>query len=145
MEILATRKGILLTQQIASDMPATILGDANRLQQILVNLVGNAIKFTKEGKIEVEIYRSDESHWVLQVSDTGPGIPTAAQNTIFEPFQQVDNSVTREHGGSGLGLSIVKQLTVLMTGEITLESKRGQGSTFTVRLPLNPVLEIETA
>jgi hypothetical protein len=126
-------------------MPTTILGDANRLQQILVNLVGNAIKFTKEGKIEVEIYRSDESHWVLQVSDTGPGIPTAAQNTIFEPFQQVDNSITREHGGSGLGLSIVKQLTVLMTGEITLESKRGQGSTFTVRLPLNPVFEIETA
>jgi signal transduction histidine kinase len=74
----------------------------------------------------------------MQVSDTGPGIPVEAQSYIFEPFRQVDGSITRVHAGAGLGLSIVKQLTILMGGQITLESEVGRGSTFTVQLPLTP-------
>lgn len=135
MNPLAQAKGLTLTTIIAADMPVTLWGDPNRIQQILLNLVGNGIKFTKQGGVEVQIYQFDADHWTLQVSDTGPGIPVAAQEYIFEPFRQVDGSVTREHGGVGLGLSIVKQLTTLMRGQITLTSEVGQGSTFNVILP----------
>jgi signal transduction histidine kinase len=118
-----------------------VLGDQNRLQQILVNLASNAIKFTGSGRVQIRLYRPDLNHWAIAVSDTGPGIPTEAQAYIFEPFQQVDGSVTREHVGTGLGLSIVKQLVNLMEGQITLESEVGQGSAFTVLLPLHTVEE----
>jgi len=111
------------------------------LQQILVNLISNAIKFTPAGAVRLRLYCPDADHWALQVFDTGFGIPGEAQIYIFEPFRQVDGSVTRAHAGTGLGLSIVKQLTTLMGGEITLESEVGRGSTFTVSLPLQPIQE----
>ncbi|MDY7079690.1 MAG: ATP-binding protein, partial [Chloroflexota bacterium] len=130
-----------LNSHIADDVPAVLPGDRQRLHQILVNLVGNAIKFTDEGTIQVRVYRPDAVHWVLEVSDTGCGVPLADQPYVFDPFRQVDSSATREHDGSGLGLSIVKQLTNLMGGEITLASRVGRGSTFTIILPLVPIQE----
>lgn len=136
INVLAQNKGLTITTTIAPNMPPTLIGDQARLQQILVNLVSNAIKFTQTGGIKVCFFQPDPIHWALQVSDTGSGIPPEAQAYIFEPFRQVDGSTTRKHGGVGLGLSIVKQLTSLMGGEITLESKVGQGSVFTVVLPL---------
>jgi signal transduction histidine kinase len=141
MNILAQAKRLSLTANIAANMPATLWGDPGRLQQILVNLVSNAIKFTQTGVVEVCLYQPDTNHWALQVSDTGSGIPDDAQSYIFEPFQQVDGSATRLHTGSGLGLSIVKQLTTLMGGQIVLRSQVGQGSVFTIILPLLTVPE----
>jgi signal transduction histidine kinase len=134
--ILAQGSGLELTSHVAADVPTTLSGDRQRLHQVLNNLVDNAIKFTKRGSVSVRIYRPDETHWALAVLDTGPGIPVEAQEYVFDPFRQIDNSITREHVGVGLGLTIVKQLVTLMGGEITLESKVGQGSTFTVVLPL---------
>ncbi len=136
MDVLAQGKGLSFVSTIANDLPDTLIGDAPRIQQILVNLVSNAIKFTEQGKVHLSLLALDSTHWALQVSDTGVGIPPEAQSYIFEPFQQVDGSVTRKFGGSGLGLSIVKQLTSLMDGQIKLESQVGQGSTFTIILPL---------
>jgi signal transduction histidine kinase len=141
MSILAQAKGLSLTADIAANVPATLSGDTVRLQQILVNLVSNAIKFTPAGAVQVRLYCPDARHWTLQVADTGAGIPVEAQAYIFEPFRQVDGSMTRKHAGTGLGLSIVKQLTSLMGGEITLESAVGQGSIFTIVLPVQPIQE----
>jgi signal transduction histidine kinase len=101
-----------------------------------VNLVGNALKFTQQGSVTVRVFCPSNTHWALEVADTGSGIPLEAQSIVFEPFKQVDSSTTRQHGGVGLGLSIVKKLVDLMQGQITLVSAPGQGSTFTVTLPL---------
>jgi PAS domain S-box-containing protein len=141
LSVLAQTKGLRLTSDIAADVPITLLGDVARLQQILVNLISNAIKFTQTGAVRVWLYCPDPDHWALRVCDTGTGIPREAQVYIFEPFRQVDGSETRAHKGTGLGLSIVKQLTILMGGEVTLESEPGQGSTFTISLPLQPIPE----
>jgi PAS domain S-box-containing protein len=140
-EVLADGKGLELTSHIADNIPPALPSDQQRLQQILINLIGNAIKFTNEGRIHLRIFRPDATHWAMEVSDTGCGIPLEAQSYIFDPFRQVDSSTTREHTGSGLGLSIVKQLTALMGGDITLTSQVGKGSTFTVILPLVPIQE----
>jgi PAS domain S-box-containing protein len=144
MKVLAQAKGLILTTTIAPDMPARLCGDQARIQQILVNLVGNAIKFTSTGTVQVSLYQPDPAHWAIQVSDTGPGIPSQAQTDIFEPFSQVDGSMTRRHTGTGLGLSIVKQLVILMDGQITLKSKVGEGSTFLILFPLQFILEKST-
>lgn len=136
MSVLAETKNLQLTCDIATDVPAMLSGDRQRLQQILMNLVNNAIKFTECGAVHVSAYLPDEEHWMLQVSDTGTGIPEEAQPYIFDAFHRVDTSTTREHRGVGLGLAIVKQLTNLMGGKISLESRVGLGSTFTVELPL---------
>jgi PAS domain S-box-containing protein len=136
MAILAHNKGLAFITSLAPDLPATLSGDETRLRQILINLIGNAIKFTRTGTIRIRLYCRDAEHWAIEVTDTGPGIPKEAQHYIFEPFRQVDGSITREHGGTGLGLSIVKHLTDLLGGQIILESEIGQGSTFTVVLPL---------
>jgi PAS domain S-box-containing protein len=141
LSVLAQTKGLRLTSDITADVPTTLHGDVARLQQILVNLISNAIKFTETGAVRVWLYCPDPDHWALRVCDTGSGIPSEAQTYIFEPFRQVDGSETRAHKGTGLGLSIVKQLTTLMGGEVTLESELGQGSTFTVFLPLQPIPE----
>jgi len=138
--VLAYSKGLELTSHIASDVPSTLFGDRKRLQQILVNLVGNAVKFTDEGAVHVRASRPDTDYWALEVSDTGRGIPPEAQSYIFEPFRRADESPTREYTGAGLGLSIVKQLTGMMEGEITLKSKVGLGSTFTILLPMVPLV-----
>jgi signal transduction histidine kinase len=104
-------------------------------------LISNSIKFTDRGSIQINLSMPDNHHWAIQVSDTGLGIPLAAQTLIFEPFRQADGSITRSYGGTGLGLSIVKQLVTLMGGQITLESRVGQGSTFMVTLPLEQALK----
>jgi PAS domain S-box-containing protein len=137
MEILARAKGLIFTSHIAEDMPELLLGDRYRLRQILSNLVNNAIKFTDAGKVCVCFYRPSPTDWAIKVVDTGPGIPPEAQEHIFETFRQVDGSMTRRHSGIGIGLSMVKQLALLMGGRITLESEPGQGSAFTVWLPLS--------
>ncbi|MBN1991913.1 MAG: PAS domain S-box protein [Anaerolineae bacterium] len=137
LDVVARAKGLTLTADIAFNMPATIPGDLYWLRQILANLINNAIKFTEPpGSVHVYIFQPNETQWAMQVSDTGQGIPAEAQSYIFDAFRQVDGTVTRGHTGSGLGLSIVKELTTLMQGQITLESKVGEGSSFTVFLPL---------
>jgi signal transduction histidine kinase len=138
---LAEAKSLALTFEIDPQMPSCLSGDVKRLQQILVNLINNAIKFTHTGTVQVHLYRSNPAKWVIEVTDTGIGIPPDIQPYIFEPFRQGDGSITRQYGGTGLGLTIVKQLTTLMEGEITLKSEVGQGSTFMVTLPLHSVQE----
>lgn len=139
--LLAKTKNLELTYNVAADVPPKLRGDIYWLRQILVNLVGNAIKFTEQGSVHISLYLHNSETWAVSVSDTGVGIPAEVQSDIFEPFEQVDGTITRVQGGSGLGLSIVKQLTTLMGGEITLTSKAGLGSKFTILLPLIPVEE----
>lgn len=136
LAVLAGNKGLAFSTEILPPLSDRIYGDEQRLEQILVNLGGNAIKFTKTGEVRIRLYQNDPGHWGIRVSDTGAGIPPEAQEFIFEPFRQVDNSLTRENRGSGLGLTIVKQLVELMDGEISLDSEVGAGSTFTIILPL---------
>lgn len=136
MAVLVQAKGLDLTSHITDDVPTTLSGDQQRLRQILFNLVSNAVKFTDEGRVRVRAYQPDADRWALEVSDTGHGIPAKVQTSIFDPFGHADESLSGEYTGAGLGLSIVKQLTTLMGGEITLESEVGRGSTFTVLLPL---------
>jgi two-component system sensor histidine kinase ResE len=136
MALAARRKGLKLTTSIADDVPAMLYGDFQRLRQVLTNLLDNAIKFTENGQIHLEIYKPDAHYWAVEVSDTGCGIPPEAQRDIFAPFRQADDPMKRAHRGAGLGLSIARQLVDRMGGEIKLESEVGQGSTFTVVLPL---------
>lgn len=139
--VLARTKGLALTVNIDPNLPPLLDGDPYWIRQILNNLVSNAIKFTEKGTVHIHIGRPDDSHWTISVSDTGAGIPDHMQNQIFEAFQQEDTFSARGRGGSGLGLSIVKQLTALMGGNISVTSQVGQGSTFTVSLMLFPVEE----
>lgn len=132
----AEKKGLALETVIDPGLPPLLCGDPARLRQILSNLVGNAVKFTGSGKVSVRLFQPGPDHWAMQVEDTGCGITPKAQQTIFEPFRQVDGSTTRAQNGTGLGLAIVQQLANLMDGEILLESTPGQGSTFTVLFPL---------
>lgn len=136
MGVLAQAKGLAIDIDIAPDFPPTIWGDEIRLQQILVNLIGNAVKFTNQGGVDVYISKANAHHWRLQVADTGIGIAQEDLALIFTPFGQVDGSWTRIHEGTGLGLSIVRQLTELMGGEVEVKSKVGEGTVFIVRLPL---------
>lgn len=139
LNLQAESKGLKLNFHVDENVPPLLTGDLQRLQQILLNLVDNAIKFSDTGTIDVSIYCPDAQHWAIKVTDSGAGIPEEAQGYIFEPFRQVDGSVTRRHSGAGLGLSIVSQLVKLMGGEIKLKSKANQGSTFTVELPTTAV------
>jgi PAS domain S-box-containing protein len=142
MKPLADRKALELKIRVEDGLPETLRGDPERLNQILYNLVANAIKFTEQGAVTVRLYRVDPVHWAMEVADTGPGIPAEAKDRIFEAFWQLDGTTTRKATtGIGLGLSVVKQLTELMGGEIQLESEVGTGSTFTVVLPMQPVGE----
>ena len=134
---LADRKNLQLHWYVSEDLPATVHTDPSRFNQIVANLVGNAIKFTREGSISVQIDRPDLTHWILEVSDTGPGIPEDALPRIFDAFWQVDGSLTREaNRGVGLGLSIVKQLTTVMGGQISVQSQMGVGTTFRIAFAL---------
>jgi signal transduction histidine kinase len=137
--VLADAKGLTLRSAIAPEMPTQIYADRYWLRQILTNLLGNSIKFTDEGDVDVKIYPSGADKWVIQVTDTGIGIPESAQEKIFEPFWQLSSS--KQKLGSGLGLSIVKQLTTMMGGNVQLHSSEGKGTTFVVTLPLEPVPE----
>lgn len=125
---------IELTSRVTPDVPDVLIGDPNRLRQILTNLVGNAIKFTKQGQIAVNLsadaIESDRATLHLEVRDTGIGIPLNKQRDIFDAFSQVDASTTRRFGGTGLGLAITSRLVELMDGRIWVESQPGIGSTF---------------
>ncbi|MBN1658418.1 MAG: HAMP domain-containing protein [Anaerolineae bacterium] len=131
----ASEKGLGLTTEIDENLPAWLMGDRQRLHQLLMNLVENAVKFTESGSVRVCLHANQE-RWTIEVSDTGPGIAPELQETIFEAFQQVDTSSTRSRAGVGLGLSIVRDLATLMGGTVHLSSQVGAGSTFTVSLPL---------
>ena len=111
------------------------MGDEYRVGQILLNLIGNAIKFTEKGWVKVSV-NLDNSNLVFKVCDTGMGIPAEKQESIFEVFKQADNSITRKYGGAGLGLAISRGLVELMGGSITVQSQPGEGSTFTFNLPI---------
>ena len=136
----AQDKGLALSYDIPDEVPTVLLGDRRRLYQMLSNLVDNAIKFTVQGKIVVQVMLVEVGDDAVQVSfsviDTGIGVAPEAQDLIFEIFSQADNSSTREHGGMGLGLALVKQLATLMGGTAGIESRPEQGSRFwfTVRL-----------
>ena len=130
----ANEKGLELVYQVAQEAPEAFVGDQDRLGQVLHNLVGNAIKFTKEGRIDVrmEVASQEEEQTLLHflVSDTGIGIPEEKQKMIFSAFTQVDGSMTRRYEGTGLGLAITSQLVELMGGRVWVESALGAGSTF---------------
>ncbi|MAS38326.1 MAG: hypothetical protein CL610_30290 [Anaerolineaceae bacterium] len=132
---LAGEKNIYLDVNYGEEVPELVLSDANKLQQIVVNLVSNAIKFTETGGVTVDVDADGKSHWRIRVTDTGIGMPQDAVNYIFEPFRQVDGSSTRKHRGTGLGLSITKRLIDKMDGHIEVDSEQGKGSTFTIVLP----------
>jgi two-component system sensor histidine kinase/response regulator len=136
----AYEKGLELVCDCEGDLPEHVVGDPLRLRQILMNLVGNALKFTLAGEIVVRleaVSRRDREVFVrISVTDTGIGIAREDQRRIFEPFHQVDGSTTREHGGSGLGLAIAANLVQRMGGQITVESEPGQGATFAFTLPM---------
>jgi signal transduction histidine kinase len=134
IEPLAADKKLAFKAEVASDMPAGH-GDERRLTQVLLNLVGNAIKFTDTGEVTITAKSSDGT-FSLAVRDTGPGISSADQGKLFQEFQQADNSITRKKGGTGLGLAISKRIVELHGGKIWLESAVGQGSTFFVTLPV---------
>jgi len=136
---LAREKNLLLKTDIDPTLPETIMGDNGRLQQILVNLIGNAIKFTDQGEVSVSFQKLESEQansWQIIVRDTGIGIPEERQPDIFEPFRRGSDYATRCHQGAGLGLSIVKNIVTLMDGNVEVESTAGKGSTFFVTLPL---------
>jgi len=135
----AHQKDIELTHYVQPGVPEALIGDSGRLRQILVNLVGNAIKFTHQGevvvRVEVERQAQQEVWLHVAVTDTGIGIPSEQQHLVLEPFTQADGSTTRQYGGTGLGLAISKQLIELMGGRLWIESQVGHGSTFHFTLP----------
>jgi signal transduction histidine kinase/CheY-like chemotaxis protein len=138
----AAEKRLELTYLIAEDVPSQILGDMNRLRQVLVNLVSNGLKFTQEGEVSLwisaQFRQADPPRYQVQfaVKDTGIGIPPERLDRLFKPFSQVDASITRQYGGTGLGLVISRRLCELMGGSLTVESGVSQGSTFIMSLPL---------
>ncbi len=134
----AAAKGIELVLKISTDTPSSVLGDGNRLRQILINLVGNAFKFTLKGQIRigVDLIKGHDASWLtFSVADTGIGVSRENQKKLFQKFSQVDDSSTRKFGGTGLGLTISKKLVEMMGGGITLESEEGKGSVFSFNFP----------
>lgn len=133
---LALQKGLAMQVKIGSNLPSTVIGDQVRIEQILTNLVVNAIKFTQRGSIVIRAYKTNATHWGIEVKDTGIGIAQEHLAYIFEPFRQTDETSGRKYGGVGLGLAIVQQLVAAMNGTVDVKSKFGQGTKFTVNLPL---------
>ena len=140
----AHEKGLELTLSIQNDVPEQFVGDPLRIQQIITNLLGNAIKFTEQGNIDIRVEkRRQESHQVqleVQIRDTGIGIAELQQSQLFQAFRQADTSISRRHGGTGLGLVITQRLVKEMGGDISFQSQLNKGSTFWfhITLPLNP-------
>ena len=134
VELLATGKKLALTIDVASNLPRGH-GDERRLVQVLLNLVGNAIKFTDKGEVAIKATMADGS-FTVAVRDTGPGIAPSDQGKIFGEFQQADNAATKRKGGTGLGLSIAKRIIEMHGGRIWVESDVGKGSTFAFTIPV---------
>ena len=131
----AKEKQLEFITTIDADCPATIMTDRVRLEQILKNLLSNALKFTKNGRVELNISKSDGNQVSFSVKDTGIGISSEQQEFIFDPFRQADGTTSRKYGGTGLGLSISRKLTQLLGGNIYLKSTLGEGSNFTITIP----------
>ncbi|MBF0125824.1 MAG: PAS domain S-box protein [Magnetococcales bacterium] len=138
MQLAAEEKGLILDEEVASDIPEAILGDDGRIRQVLINLLGNAIKFTHQGRVDMRLTRhpGEPETLLFQVTDTGIGIEQEQIGPIFEQFTQADTGITRRYGGSGLGLAISRRLVEMMGGRIWAESRTGQGSTFSFTLPV---------
>ena len=134
----AAQKSLQLTFDYDADIPAGIASDGLRLRQIMLNLIGNAIKFTDAGSVALAASLADEEI-VVSVRDTGIGIASDRLDSVFDPFEQADNATSRRFGGTGLGLTISRQLAELLGGTLMLESEAGRGSCFTLRIPLNVV------
>jgi signal transduction histidine kinase/ActR/RegA family two-component response regulator len=140
VELMASRafaKGIGIGLHIAPGVPAAVMADPLRLRQALLNLLGNAVKFTLKGGVVLEISMEGDSTLLLTVRDSGPGIPLREQERIFEEFEQADASSTRRHSGAGLGLAITRRIAEAMGGSVTLESRKGNGAAFTLRIPVS--------
>jgi signal transduction histidine kinase/CheY-like chemotaxis protein/HPt (histidine-containing phosphotransfer) domain-containing protein len=143
LAVRAHQKGLELNIDIDAQVPDALIGDVNRLRQVLINLIGNAIKFTERGEViasaQVESESDDDVCLHFAVRDTGVGIPVDKQARVFEAFEQADGTITRGYGGTGLGLAISRQLVGMMGGKVWLESEAGQGSTFhfTARLAID--------
>ena len=145
-ELMASRnenRPVDIECSIPPDFPDVLQGDSGRVRQILTNLIGNALKFTEEGQVSIEtsVVRSSETHSVvrIEVRDTGIGIPIDRQQRIFDSFTQADGSMTRKYGGTGLGLTLTRQLVELMDGKVGLRSREGRGSEFWVEIPFGRV------
>lgn len=140
------QKGLRLDFFIESETGENFRGDATRIQQVLNNLLANAVKFTEQGGIELKISKADENEnsvvLMFEVIDTGIGLSESEKATLFQPFMQADISTTRRFGGTGLGLAICKELVTLMQGEIDVESEPGEGSRFWFKIPLTKVAEV---
>ena len=139
LDLEARRKGLALNYTITAEVPERVTGDRLRLQQVLTNLVANAVKFTERGEVTVAVTCSRDPsgtpELMYTVTDTGVGIPADKQHLLFQPFSQVDDSLTRPYGGTGLGLVISREIVERMGGSITFSSRAGKGSIFTVRIP----------
>jgi signal transduction histidine kinase/CheY-like chemotaxis protein len=148
LEARAAEKGLHL-QLAAGPQPPPVLGDRDRIQQVLLNLLSNAIKFTDHGGVTLDVRHEPGPHGritvIFSVIDTGIGIPEEKRRLVFEAFRQADGSITRKYGGSGLGLAIALRLIERMGGTLDLESEVGKGSKFTIRLPLLPAAGLEAA
>lgn len=141
---LAREKALDFECYIDERLPRLLLGDPARLKQIAINLLSNAIKFTEKGFVRFEIRKQTADTWTMSVSDSGIGIPSHLLETIFDEFRQVDSTYQRRQGGTGLGLAIVRKLALMMAGNIRVSSQLGEGSTFTLVLPLVVPHEITT-
>lgn len=141
MSVNAEKKGVKLFVRYGLDVPVNVIGDSGRIRQILTNLVSNAIKFTKEGHVMIDVQclpdENDKHYLLFSVEDTGIGIAPDKMEHIFDKFAQEDNSTTREYGGTGLGLAICKQLVQLMGGDVAVKSKMGEGSVFEFKVPFD--------
>ncbi|MCG8394278.1 MAG: ATP-binding protein [Pseudomonadales bacterium] len=143
LQLRAAEKDVSLSLDYVTDMPPTVCGDAFRLRQVLVNLVGNAVKFTEEGYVHVSVSWSEQEQTLqVAVEDTGIGISEAALSKIFQPFSQADASHSRRYSGTGLGLSIDRQLAISQGGDIAVSSELDKGSRFVLTLPLTVACEI---
>jgi len=146
LDVLLEEKDVEFTVDIDDSIPEEVMTDEDAIAKIITNLSGNAMKFTESGEVSVKLFtKPDNATWIIQVRDTGIGIPVHMRETIFDRFRQVDGSSTREHGGSGLGLAIVSGLCREMDGTITVDSEVGKGSIFTITLPLEQPEEIVTS
>ncbi len=136
MQFSAVQKGIELSVEFANPIPTRVRTDGYRVRQILLNLIGNAIKFTQEGSVRL-VLESDNQHIRFSVKDTGMGIPESDIEGLFDPFEQLDSSLTRRHDGTGLGLTISRHLAQMLGGDIDVVSQKGVGSSFTLSIPAN--------